>query len=298
MTNPPLQPDKLIGYAFPEITFTYSKRDVVLYALGVGAPANPLDHEELRFVYELSSGFCVLPTFAATFPNRMIEILISGTLPDGTRYNPMMLVHGEQYLELSGELPVQATITCKPVISAVYDKGSGAIIVTDIPCLDEHGEQIAFNRSTMFIRGLGNFGGERGPSGEINTPPDRPPDATAQQKTLETQALIYRLSGDINPLHADPMMAAFGGFDKPILHGLSTFGFAARAVLKHFAGNDPARFKSFKVRFAGHVFPGETLFTSMWQESPTRIIFQTHAAERDTPALTNAAIELRSQNDS
>ena len=191
-------------------------------------------------------------------------------------------------------LSTTATITNHSKITAVYDKGKGATIISDVHCVDEHGEEVAFNQSPIFIRGLGGFGGERGPStGSINLPPDRTPDAVISQPTRPDQALLYRLSsGDPNPLHADPQMAACGGFDRPILHGLCTVGFAGRAVLKQFAGNDPARFKSIKVRFSKHVFPGETIVTEMWRESEKRIVFQSKVAERDEVVLSNAVVEL------
>lgn len=285
-------PAHLIGYEFAPITYSYTERDVALYALGVGAPADPLDQKELRFVYELSGeGFQVLPTFAVLFPSRMIDDMLTGSLA-GVTFNPMMLLHGEQYLEVSQPLPPRATITCKPRVSQVYDKGSGALVISDVPCFDEAGQQVAFGQYAMFIRGIGGWGGERGASGAANEPPERQPDAVISETTSDRQALIYRLSGDTNPLHADPMMAAFGSFEKPILHGLCSFGYAARAVLKAFGDNDPARFKSIKARFAKHVFPGETLVTSMWRNGD-RVIFQTKVAERDTVALSNAVIELR-----
>jgi len=142
-------------------------------------------------------------------------------------------------------------------------------------------------------RGSGGFGGGRGPSGGINMPPEREPDVVLSDKTNKNQALHYRIaSGDHNPLHADPVFAAMVGFKQPILHGLCTFGFAGRAVMRQFASNDPTRFKSIKTRFSRHVFPGESLVTEMWQESDTRILFQTKVFERDEIVLSNGAVEL------
>jgi 3-hydroxyacyl-CoA dehydrogenase/3a,7a,12a-trihydroxy-5b-cholest-24-enoyl-CoA hydratase len=286
------QADQLVGHEFPMLTFSYTERDAVLYALGIGAPLDWIDQEELQFVYELSTrGFKALPTFAVLYPSKMIDVLVGGRIGD-FEFNPMMLVHGEQFLHIVRPLQPRDTIHCHPRITQIYDKGSGMVIVTETLCRDEQGEVMVVNESSMFIRGEGGFGGDRGPSGEVNVPPDRQPDAVVEQKTLPQQALLYRLSGDINPLHADPMMAALGGFDRPILHGLCTFGFAGRAVLKHFCGNDPARFKSIKVRFARHVFPSETLVTEMWRESEQRIVFRCKVAERNETVLTQAAVEL------
>ncbi|RMG74545.1 MAG: 3-alpha,7-alpha,12-alpha-trihydroxy-5-beta-cholest-24-enoyl-CoA hydratase [Chloroflexi bacterium] len=286
------QVNAVIGKAMPSMTYTYTTRDVCLYALGVGAPSDWLDQDELKFVYELSTvGFVALPTFPVVYTSEMIHQLISGRIGE-IEFNPMMLVHGEQYLEIHKTIPTSGTITCQPVISAIYDKGSGMLVVTDVTCLDETGECVAMQQSSMFIRGLGGFGGERGTSEKSNLPPERKPDAVHEEKTLDRQALIYRLSGDINPLHADPNMAAVGNFDRPILHGLATYGFATRAVMKHFCDNDPSKVFAVRARFSKHVFPGETLITEMWQEDNT-VIFQTKTKERDEIVLNYAGVTLK-----
>ena len=288
---------KALNHAFTPEQNSYTARDTSLYALSIGAATDPTDADDLPFVYELSGkGHKALPTMAVTFPFALLPQLFE--IP-GFTVNPMMIVHGEQYFELKRPLPTAATFTNHAHISHVYDKGSGAVIIMETSTRDEDDNEIALNCSSFFVRGIGGFGGDRGPSGKINLPPEREPDAIFQDQTQPNQALLYRLnsSGDRNPLHADPQMAAFGGFDRPILHGLCTYGFAARAVLKQFAHNDVGRFKAMQARFSKHVFPGETLITEMWQESETRIIFQTKVAERDEIVLSNAAIELHSQTE-
>ncbi len=284
--------EKVLNHTFQSAPSVYGADEAILYALSIGAGADPVDAAELAYVYELNgSGFKVFPTLAVTFPFTLFWQIVD--VP-GLSFNPMMLLHGEQFVALKRPLPPTAAFTNHARITNIYDKGSGAVVMLEVQTVDETGEEVALNRSALFIRGLGGFGGDRGPSsGKTNLPPDRAPDAIARQKTMPQQALLYRLSSkDRNPLHADPQMAAFGGFDRPILHGLCTYGFAARAVLKQFAGYDPARFKSMQARFSKHVFPGETLITEMWQESAQRIVFQCKVAERDEIVLANAAIDL------
>ncbi|MBP7999828.1 MAG: MaoC family dehydratase N-terminal domain-containing protein [Chloroflexi bacterium] len=282
--------NQVLGYNFPPLSFHYTAKDVSLYALGVGAAADPLDLTELKFVYELSPQFIPLPTMAVTFP---FDAIGNITSVPGMRFNPMMLLHGEQQLELLRPLPTQATLTNEAKITDVFDKGSGALIIIEAASKNAAGETLAINRSSIFIRGLGGFGGDRGPAGVKNQAPDRAPDVVHIQKTLPNQALLYRLAGDPNPLHADPAMAAWGGFPRPILHGLCTFGFAGRAVLKHFADNDPSRIQRIGCRFTRHLFPGETLVTEMWQDEANQVLFQVRVQERDEIVLANAAAVLR-----
>jgi len=228
----------------------------------------------------------VLPTFAV-IPSFPAMLNLGGAMD----VNPAMVLHGEQRIELHAEIPTSGTITTTPTIKAIYDKGKAALVVVETESVDQKGRLLFRNTSGIFARGEGGFGGERGPSGPRNVPPDRPPDQSIAMKTLPQQALLYRLSGDMNPLHADPDFAKLGGYDRPILHGLCTFGHAGRAVLRAYCRNDPARMKSFEVRFSGVVFPGETITTDMWQIAPGKIVL-TARTERGEAVLSSAAAEV------
>ena len=280
----------LIGHEFEPTEFTYTETDAVLYALGIGAGQDPENGAELRFVYENApAGFRVFPTFATTFGHSAMWQILA--LP-GMQVNPMMLLHGEHTLVLSGPLPDSATLTNQARITAVFDKGSGALVHLDVASRDAANEQLAFNRYSVFVRGLGGFGGERGPSGPPADIPERQPDIVHRETIPANQALLYRLSGDRNPLHADPRMAKIAGFDRPILHGLSTFGSAARAILYRLGLDDVGRVRGIRGRFSRHVFPGETLITEMWEEAGDQIHFQCRIAERDEIVLANASLKL------
>ncbi len=281
-----------VGHKFEGTTFSYGEKDAALFALSIGASSDPLDDADLQYTYELaSSGFHCFPTFAATFPLQTLEQIASIS---GQKLNLMEVLHGEHYLELPRPLPVTGKIVNEAEISQVYDKGSGALIIVDVTSSNEDGDQVAFNQASIFVRGRGNFGGERGPSSRENAVPERTADALIGEKTSENQALLYRLaSGDRNPLHADSRFAALLGYPRPILHGLCTYGYAARAVLKTFAGNEAGLFKSIRARFSSHVFPGETIETVMWRESAGRIQFRSRVIERNEVVLTNGIVTLQ-----
>jgi 3-hydroxyacyl-CoA dehydrogenase/3a,7a,12a-trihydroxy-5b-cholest-24-enoyl-CoA hydratase len=287
--------DEALGAKYPDRTSSYDDGDLALYALGVGAATDPNDEQGLRLVYEgHGGGMKALPTFAVIpGTNAVLGFAKEGITAPGLNYGLDRLLHGEQYIELARPLPLKATLTTKGTVTDIWDKGKGALVVTAFDSYDEDGDLLIKNEMTAFIRGAGGWGGERGPSAEINVPPAREPDIVVEDAIPDNQALLYRLSGDWNPLHVDPGMAKAFGFERPILHGLCTFGYAGRRVLERFApeGN-PDFFKSIKVRFADNVYPGDTLVTEMWKESDQRVVFQCKVKGRDSVVISNAAIEL------
>ncbi|MGH9060139.1 MAG: MaoC/PaaZ C-terminal domain-containing protein [Acidimicrobiales bacterium] len=234
---------------------TWSSTDCILYALGVGAGA-----DELAFTTEHTAGVvqAVLPTFAV--------IAGAGGRPsDIGTFDPAMLVHGEQAFDLSGPLPVDGRVATTVEVVGIYDKGSGAVIATEATSVDPSTGQVLFvTRSSAFVRGEGGWGGPRGPSGRRHQAPERSPDQVMTYETAPDQALLYRLSGDRNPLHSDPAFAARAGFERPILHGLCTYGFTGRALLHTLCDSDPGRFRGMEGRFSAPVYPGDLLTVSMW----------------------------------
>ena len=290
--------DEALGSSYPDRTSSYDERDLAIYALGVGAAIDPTDEGGLRLVYEgHGSGMKALPTFSVIpGTTAILGFAKEGITAPGLRYGLDRVLHGEQYIELTRPLPLKATLTTKAIVKDIWDKGKGALVVTALDSYDEDGDLLIKNEMTAFVRGAGGWGGDRGPSAEINVPPSREPDLVVEDSIPQNQALLYRLSGDWNPLHADPAMAKAFGFERPILHGLCTFGYAGRRVLENFAPDgNPDFFKSIKVRFASNVYPGDTLITEIWKESDQRIVFQCKVKERDGLVISNAAIELFEQ---
>ena len=274
---------------------SYDERDLSIYALGVGAANDPTDASELPLVYEgAKAGFKALPSYAALPQlSAMLELAKNGgQLLPGLNYGFDRSLHGEQYTEIKQPFNPSAKLTHTYKLKQAFDKKPHAVVVIGVDTKDETGQDIAYNEMSVFVRDGGGWGGDRGPSGDVNVPPNREPDATITEHVPENQALLYRLSGDWNPLHADPQFAQAFGFDKPILHGMCTHGYVTRHVVKAFCDNDPRLVKNIKVRFAQSVFPGETLQTRMWKESDTRIVFETSVLEREKVVIQNAAIEL------
>jgi acyl dehydratase len=268
----PLNPDA-IGTQSEPVDVSWDSKDALLYAVGVGAGT-----DELAFTTENSNGVQqrVLPTFPVVIGWGRA---MGSALKNAGTFNPAMVVHGTQAVTLDREVPVDGTATLTSSIVAMYDKEKAGIIVTETRAMTDS-EPLYTLRSAIFIRGEGGFGGERGPSGPQNAPPERAPDHEVGYTTLPTQALLYRLSGDRNPLHSDPSFAALAGFDRPILHGLCTYGFTGRALLHALCGSDPARFRHIEGRFASPVLPGDTLTVRAWVTGDGEAVFVTSVDDR------------------
>ncbi|XP_047411388.1 peroxisomal multifunctional enzyme type 2 [Sciurus carolinensis] len=278
-----------IGYKLPSFSSAYTELETIMYALGVGASVK--DPKDLKFVYEGSSDFSCLPTFGVIIAQKSMMGEGLTEIP-GLSVSLAKVLHGEQYLELYKPLPRSGKLRCEAVVADVLDKGSGVVILMDVYSYSGK-ELICYNQFSLFLVGSGGFGGKR-TSEKLKVTvaiPNRPPDAVLKDTTSLNQAALYRLSGDWNPLHIDPNFASLAGFEKPILHGLCTFGFSARHVLRQFADNDVSRFKAIKSRFAKPVYPGQTLQTEMWKEG-NRIHFQTKVQETGDIVISNAYVDL------
>ncbi|KAI0232666.1 Peroxisomal multifunctional enzyme type 2 [Lamellibrachia satsuma] len=315
-TSAPVDLSGSVGAIVPEMTFTYSVKDVIVYALSVGVTTKQTDG--LKFLYEGSDEFSVLPTFVVA-PALTAWL---GTAVVGI--DPSQAVHGEQYLELFGPLPKSATLMLHGKIVDILDKGSGAVILADVDVFSESGERLAHCQMNTFVRGAGGYGGHRNSDLAVTTvsTPTRPPDGSITENIGTDQAALYRLNGDPNPLHIDPQFAALAdlrskeekehrkrrvdldtwedilpdspqSFPRPILHGLCTLGYAARHVLQKFCNNDVSRFKAIKARFTKPIFPGQTLQTDMWMNG-TRIHITCKVVETGDTCLAGGYVDLTS----
>ncbi|KNB52895.1 MaoC/PaaZ C-terminal domain-containing protein [Streptomyces caatingaensis] len=259
----PIDAAKALAAEPRAVPLSWDHKDVLLYHLGVGAGVPATDPAELRYVLE--DRLHVLPSFATVAGGGMIAAGWTDT--PGIEVDLAAVLHGGQSLTLHRPIPVRAEgVTQTSRIAALHDKGKAAVVVLRTDVADADGP-LWSGESRMFVRGEGGFGGERGAS-ERPAPPDREPDVTVERPVREDQALLYRLSGDWNPLHADPEFAARAGFERPILHGLCTYGMALKAVVDTLLDGDPTRVRSYTTRFSGVVLPGETLRVRMWRGGP------------------------------
>jgi acyl dehydratase len=279
--------DTVLNWPFEDIVQTYTERDSMLYALGLGLGFNQTDAAELRFVYE--DALQVFPTMPVVLGHPgpwMVDPRVG--------VNMVKVLHAEQHVEIHKPLPPAGTIVAKNRVQELIDKGGekGALIVTERKIYDRDSDDCyCTQKSVAFARGDGGFGGPVTTSDRPLPIPERDPDFTVDIPVSTQAALLYRLSGDYNPLHADPAIARKAGFERPILHGLASYGVAARALLVALEIEDPATLKSFGLRFSAPVFPGELISTSIWEEAG-RFAFQARVNTRDTVVLNNGSAEF------
>ncbi len=283
----PIDPSKALGADLGGGETSWTQDDIILYHLGVGAGENATDPQELEYTYEKNlkvlPSYAVIPTFGAMVGLGSVE---------GLEFNFAMLLHGEQDIVLHKPIPTAATVKSSGRVAELWDKGKACLCVLEIDTRDEEGEPLFTNRYSLFLRGEGGFGGEAGPKAG-NQAPDRDPDGVIEQATLPQQALLYRLSGDKNPLHADPEFAKMAGFDKPIIHGLCSYGVVCKAIVDGVLDGDVAKVARYQARFAGVGFPGETYLISYWKEGD-KVVIEASSKERGVKIISNAAITIRS----
>jgi acyl dehydratase len=257
-------------------TMSWNSKDALLYAVGIGAGQNdlPFTTENTKEVQQV-----VFPTFAVVAGSGTTSPGKSAMAEIGT-FNWALLVHGSQAITLHRPIPVEAEATVQDKVVAMYDNGKAAVVVTEAETKLKTGELLWTTRSSVFIRGEGGWDGDRGPSGPQNEPPAKAPDHEVTLQTSPDQAFVYRLSGDRNPLHTDPSFAAIGGFDRPILHGLCSYGFTGRALLGALCNNDVTKFKHIEGRFSSPVMPGDALTVRMWNVGAGETVFTTSVGDR------------------
>lgn len=281
----PVNAEAVLNWRFDPVVEHYGAPRAILYALGVGAGA---EESDLPLVYE--RGLKALPTMAVVLAG---ERMWMNDPRAGITF--AQVLHGEQRLEIHRPLPAEATVVGQASVEGLFDKGAkGAVLLLKRELRDQaDGALLATVRSSAFLRADGGFGGSSEGQPAPHPTPDREPDLRLTFKTRDDQALIYRLSGDFNPLHADPVMAAAAGFPRPILHGLCSYGVAGRMIVKALCDGDPDRLARLDVRFSTPVFPGETLVTDIWREEPGRAAFRVRVAEREVVAISNGRADFR-----
>ncbi|RKN75525.1 3-alpha,7-alpha,12-alpha-trihydroxy-5-beta-cholest-24-enoyl-CoA hydratase [Streptomyces klenkii] len=286
----PIDARQAVAAAPRRSSLTWDHKDVLLYHLGIGAGTPATDPDELR--YTLESRLHVLPSFATVAGGGSAQ---SGALAaPGIDIDLAAVLHGGQSVEVHRPLPACGSVSHTSRVTAVHDKGKAAVIVLRAEAADARGP-LWTSESEIFVKGEGGFGGERGSSTRLE-PPARTPDHTVERALREDQALLYRLNGDWNPLHADPEFAKRAGFDRPILHGLCSYGIALKAVVDTVLDGNVTRVRAYRTRFAGVAYPGETLRVRMWRETPApdRIQVTVTAVERDdAPVLADTVVTHR-----
>jgi len=278
---------RLQSWVFPDVVATYTDRDTMLYALGIGLGGDPTDPRDLPFVSE--PHLRALPTMVAVVARNRPWLGDLGIAVTNA-------VHGEQRTVWERPLPASGTVVGKSRLAGIVDKGQGrgALILVEQQLFDKTtGQRLSMAVQTNFIRGAGGFGGPAGPVPEPHRPPDRAPDVVDDFRTLPQAALIYRLSGDRNPLHFDPETARRAGFPRPILHGYCTYGIAGWQVLRVFGDGDPARLAALDARFSAFTLPGETLRTEMWRDGDV-VSFRSSVVERSVISLSHGYARIRS----
>jgi acyl dehydratase len=281
--------EKLKNWPFPDLEHRYDDVATMLYALGIGIGQDPLDERQLPFVYE--DQLKALPTMAVVLGYPGFWLMDPETGVDWKQ-----VLHGEQGLIVHSPLPATGHIIGKSRIDEIIDKGpgKGALIYSSREIVGKaSGKLYCTVTATTFCRADGGFGGPSGPTKSVHPIPDRAADTTCTLTTRPEQALIYRLSGDRNPLHADPKVGTVAGFPRPILHGLATFGVAGHAILRELCDYDPVRLTRMQVRFSSPVFPGETIRTEIWREASGRAAFRCWVVERNVMVINNGMIEYK-----
>jgi acyl dehydratase len=285
----PIDPDVAVGADLGKTEFAWTSTDVLLYHLAVGAGGHPTEASELKYVLE--DRLQVLPTFGVVAPNfRMFEPP-AVSFP-GIDIDLSKVLHGTQSITIHARLPIAGRATSRARIADVWDKGKAAVIVQESEVVDLAGAPLWTTTTGIFARGEGGFGGSRGPALRL-PPPVGPPDLVVELPTLPQQALLYRLCGDRNPLHADPSFAEKAGFDRPILHGLCTYGMVCKAIVDEMLKGDVTAVGSFSARFSGVVFPGETLRVRMWETDKGYQATTTSINRNDAVVLDETMLTVR-----
>ncbi|OBF42346.1 3-alpha,7-alpha,12-alpha-trihydroxy-5-beta-cholest-24-enoyl-CoA hydratase [Mycolicibacterium peregrinum] len=282
----PIDLDKALGAELEPIEFSWTSSDIQLYHLGLGAGADPMSSRELRYLVDDTPQ--VLPTFGNVAASFHMTEAPKVQFP-GIDIELSKVLHASEAVSVPGPIPTSGTAKSVQRFTEIWDKGKAAVIVSESTVTDESGKVLWTTKRSIFARGEGGFGGERGPATSAELP-DRAPDIEISLPTLPQQALLYRLCGDRNPLHSDPAFAAAAGFERPILHGLCTYGIGCKAIVDNLLDGDVSQVASYGARFAGVVIPGETLQANIWKEDGKFIGVLT-APSRDN-AVVLSGVEL------